>query len=85
MIYFVFLITFTFAVQYSRDPTYSFYYNEYMKDKILYEEFPTSQVPLTFYDVATADDFWDYMKVCVCVCVCVCVFVCVCVCVFCVN
>ncbi|KNC54914.1 polycystic kidney disease 2 [Thecamonas trahens ATCC 50062] len=61
VVYFVFLTVFSFVVLGARDPLYSFQYNEFMKDLFLAEEFPEPDIYKTFYDVATFEEFWEFM------------------------
>lgn len=61
-IYIVFLTVFSLAVLNSRDPTYSYLFNYYMKDLFIEEEFPDIAIRKTFQDVATVDEFWEFMQ-----------------------
>ncbi|KNC51890.1 polycystic kidney disease 2 [Thecamonas trahens ATCC 50062] len=64
VVYCVFLVVFSLVVLNSRDPLYSFQYNDYMKDLMLYEEFSgdVTKIYKTFFSVATFEEFWQYMK-----------------------
>ena len=63
-IYILFLTVFMVAVMHKRDPTYSFFLNDSMKDLILFEEFPeeVTHILKTQADVATSEEFWQYME-----------------------
>ncbi|KNC50965.1 polycystic kidney disease 2 [Thecamonas trahens ATCC 50062] len=61
LIYMAFLIVFSLVVFNMRDPLYSFLHNDNMKDLFLDEEFPGIDVLKTFRDVATKEEFWQFL------------------------
>jgi len=60
--YGIFLTVFSLVALNSREPLHSFQMNDFMKDLFLYEEFPEPKIYKTFFDVATWEEFWEYMK-----------------------